>query len=128
MGGRGHQEIYHSLIDFLKKHGEVLTEFVGDSNLTYEGSKLPVDQIYKRDVELIDICDLVVAEVSTPSLGVGYEIAYAEAKGKPVICLYKPEEGKALSAMIEGNPNVKLFIYNDVSELEEIIAKSQTKT
>ncbi len=127
-GGRGHQEIYHSLIGFLKKQGEVLSEFVGDKDLNYRASNLSSGEIYERDVSLIDECDIVVAEVSTPSLGVGYEIAYAEAKGKPVICLYKPEEGKSLSGMIEGNPNVRLFIYNNVDEAEKIIEKSVTKT
>ncbi|MFZ2522129.1 MAG: nucleoside 2-deoxyribosyltransferase [Minisyncoccia bacterium] len=123
-GGWEHQEIYHSIIGLLKKQGEVLTEFVGDSTLTYKGSSLPTSEIYKRDVGLIDMSDIVVAEVSTPSLGVGYEIAYAESKGIPIICLYKPEEGKSLSGMIEGNPNVRLFRYNNVSEAEEIINKN----
>lgn len=114
------------MIEKLKEYGEVLTEFVGDSTLTYSGSNLPPDEIYKRDVSLIDQSDIVVAEVSTPSLGVGYEIAYAESKNIPVICLYRPEEGKALSGMIEGNPKVKLLRYKDIDEVEGIIAMSMT--
>ena len=47
--------------------------------------------------------DAVVAEVSTPSLGVGYELGIAEKLKIPVLCLYRPIKGKRLSAMINGN-------------------------
>lgn len=122
-GGRDDQKIYHAIINFLKERGEVLTEFVGDSTLTYKGSNLPSEEIYNRDVSLIDKSDIVVAEVSTPSLGVGYEVAYAEAKQVPVICLYRPQEDKTLSAMVAGNPYFKLFRYNNIEEVQQILEK-----
>lgn len=43
--------------------------------------------IYKRDVDWLLESDFVIAEVTQPSLGVGYELGFAEAKGKPVLCL-----------------------------------------
>lgn len=36
----------------------------------------------------------LVSEVTVPSLGVGYEIGRAVAMKKPVLCLYRPQEGK----------------------------------
>jgi hypothetical protein len=38
--------------------------------------------------------DVIVAEVSTPSLGVGYEIGKAEDMGKRILCLYKNKKIK----------------------------------
>ncbi|MEI7962017.1 MAG: nucleoside 2-deoxyribosyltransferase [archaeon] len=43
--------------------------------------------IFDRDVAWIKEADLVVAEVSMPSVGVGYEIGFAESLGKKIICL-----------------------------------------
>ena len=36
----------------------------------------------------------IVAEVTQPSLGVGYEIGRAVDMKKPILCLYRPQEGK----------------------------------
>ena len=59
-------------------------------------------------------CSVVVAEVTVPSLGVGYEIGRAVAMGKQVLCLYRPQEGRLLSAMIRGMDNeagLRVFDY-----------------
>lgn len=122
-GGREHQVFYRDIVEELKKYGEVLTEFVSDSNLTYRGSSLPSEEIYKLDVSLLNKCDIVVADVTVPSLGVGYEIAYAENIKKKIICLYKPDPSRELSAMIKGNPNLKLFEYNDSVEISSILER-----
>jgi hypothetical protein len=60
--------------------------------------------------------DLLVAEVSSPSLGVGYEIGKAENFGKSVLCLYRKREGRRLSAMIGGNPGLTIVNYDDTDE------------
>jgi hypothetical protein len=54
---------------------------------------------------------VVVAEVSTPSLGVGYELGIAEKLKIPVLCLYRPITGKRLSAMINGNEKFQCQAY-----------------
>ena len=36
----------------------------------------------------------IVAEVTQPSLGVGYEIGRAVAMGKRILCLYRPQQDK----------------------------------
>ena len=78
--GRGDQELYHQLIQGLQRYGQVLTEHVGDSSLTELGDRGSSDQgIYARDMGWLAEADLMVAEVSTPSLGVGYELGLAES-------------------------------------------------
>jgi len=70
--GRDDQELYQRLIQSLQYHGQVLTEHVGDSNLTQWGDEGPADQdIYERDMAWLADADVIVAEVSTASLGVG---------------------------------------------------------
>ncbi len=58
------------------------------------------DEIYQEDIALINKSDIVIADVTQASLGVGYELAYAEAHQKPVHCLYRTTPEKKLSAMI----------------------------
>jgi ABC-type cobalamin transport system ATPase subunit len=58
---------------------------------------------------------VVVAEVSTPSLGVGVEIAEAARLGKPIVALC--ERGAALSALVAGHPAVRVLTYADQADL-----------
>lgn len=120
-GGRDDKDLYLQLIQHLTRYGEVLTEHVGDEKLTDLGEDGPYDQwIYDRDMSWLHEADVMIAEVSTPSLGVGYEIGQAEALNKKILCLYRKRLGKRLSAMIDGNPNMKTVIYED---LKDAIAK-----
>ncbi len=64
--------------------------------------------VYQRDTAWIQACDAMIAEVSTPSHGVGYEIAYAIGLGKPILCLYR--QGARVSKMITGNTEPLLTV------------------
>ena len=67
--------------------------------------------------------DLVVAEVTNLSLGVGYEVGRAIEEGKYVVCLYRETGEKELSAMIEGSPKVKLIKYRDIKDAEKHLGR-----
>ena len=67
--------------------------------------------------------DIVIAEVTTPSLGVGYEIGRAIELGKRVVCMYRENNGKSVSAMIKGSTEIELFNYKGCPDAIEIIAK-----
>lgn len=119
--GRDDKEIYLEIIELLQNYGEILTEHVGAASLTQMGEQNTKDEfIYQRDMEWLISSDIVVDEVTNPSLGVGYELAKAEENKIPVICLYREQQGKRLSAMINGNNNFKVFIYKNVSEVSSI--------
>jgi uncharacterized membrane protein len=64
----------------------------------------------------------VVAEVTAVSMGVGYEIGRAVAAGKKVLCLFKPDSGKNLSAMIAGCADVEVAVYNNLNEAKNKIS------
>ncbi|MBU5678429.1 MAG: nucleoside 2-deoxyribosyltransferase [Candidatus Aenigmatarchaeota archaeon] len=131
-GGREYQEIYRKIISHLKIYGNVLTEHVSDKNITDLGEySIPDNEIYERDMKLLEEADLLVAEVSLPSLGVGYEIGIAEGMNKKIICLYDKNSEKRLSAMIAGNPKIKLIVYENLDELkrkiDEILEKMNSR-
>jgi 2'-deoxynucleoside 5'-phosphate N-hydrolase len=122
--GREDVAIYEKMIAWLKAFGEVLTEHVGDPALAEEGDDGLSDQcIHARDMEWLSECDLVVAEVSIPSLGVGYELGWAAALKKPVLCLYRIKDGPPLSAMIGGSPGIYTTTYSSLGEAERIMGE-----
>ena len=84
-GGREDLALYAALIARLRERSEVLTEFIGESTLEdIEAATMTDFDIYERDMALLHQADAVVAECSTPSLGVGYELGSAHALGLPV--------------------------------------------
>ena len=113
-GVRHDPETPQLLIDHLKGHGEVLTEHIGKVTEEFEAGISEVE-IFKRDVAWLEETDVVIAEVTGPSLGVGYEIGIAETLGKPILCLYEETE-KKISAMILGNEGLTLRGYRELSE------------
>jgi 2'-deoxynucleoside 5'-phosphate N-hydrolase len=121
-GGRIDAPVYQSLIEYLSTFGEVLTEHVGDISLSEKGDDGPDDRyIHDRDLAWLLACDLLVAEVSVPSLGVGYELGYAVALKKPVLCLYKSDSERPLSAMIAGNPGIQTAAYTSIDDAKRIL-------
>lgn len=118
-GGREDAELYQQFISYLKNYGEVLTEHVGDPLLTERGDDGPDDRyIHDRDVQWLKSADVLIAEVSTVSMGVGYEIGRAVEAGMPVVCLYQPAKNSNVSAMITGCPQLSLVAYDKVEELQ----------
>lgn len=120
-GGRADVEIYRQLIEHLKKQHQVLTEHIGDYSLSVKGEKqLPDQKIYQRDMEWLKQCDVVVAETSNPSLGVGYELAQAQFCNKPVLILHN--QRTQLSAMINGCEYYQdIFYYQDIDQAKQIL-------
>ena len=112
--------MYHEIVRLLREHGEVLTEHVADTALGVLGQDIGDQKIHDRDLEWLRISDYLVAEVTTPSLGVGYEIARATEWGKRVLCLHRPENGRSLSAMIAGCSAVTVREYRELAELKNI--------
>jgi len=120
--GRNDADIYLEIINHLKKYGEVLTEHVGNEQLSIKGEKgLSEKYIYDRDLEWLISSDVIIAEVTTPSLGVGYEIRFAVEHNKKILCLYKQQEGKKLSAMVLGCPQITNVNYDSITEAKKII-------
>ncbi|XP_072032576.1 5-hydroxymethyl-dUMP N-hydrolase-like [Amphiura filiformis] len=113
-GGRQDGDLYAKLIKQLQSYGTVLTEHVGDKNVLTDSEKGTMSEkdIHDRDVAWLTECDAVVAEVTQVSLGVGYEIGRAVAMNKKILCLYRPQPDKRLSAMIAGAYDDSFSVHN----------------
>ena len=119
-GGRGDAEIYAQIIELLQQFGEVLTEHIGQGNLDVMGeSTLSDNEIHDRDMDWLMESDIMVAEVTNPSLGVGYEIGRAIEANKQIICLYRELPNKRLSAMIGGSDQIKIIKYDNLDYIKK---------
>jgi nucleoside 2-deoxyribosyltransferase len=116
-GGRAFESAYQEFARFLLENGhEVPTAHLAESNVIALEKVIDPREVYDRDVCWIRACDALIAEVSAPSHGVGYEIGFALEHGKPVLCL--AQNGITVSKMITGNPHDALDVkcYQDVTE------------
>lgn len=120
-GGRNDKDIYFAIIKLLQNYGQVLTEHIGDMKLSVMGENKAEVDIFKRDLDWVKEADVIVSEVTTPSLGVGYELGKAEEFGKKVLCFYRPQEGRQLSAMITGNKNFNVKEYQNLQQVEQTL-------
>ena len=108
-GGRDDQPVYSAIVEALLADGhEVPTAILASPEVLDLETIVEAGDVYQRDVAWVQGCDAVVAEVSTPSHGVGYEIALALTLGKPVLCCYRT--GQPVSKMILGNNHPALVI------------------
>lgn len=116
-GGRSFEAVYQEFTQALlaDKH-EVPTAHLAGSNVMALEKVIEPREVYERDVAWIRACDALIAEVSVPSHGVGYEIGVALETGKQVLCL--AQEGITVSKMITGNPHpsLQMKFYRDVPE------------
>jgi len=115
-GGRDYARDYKKIISQLSIYGQVLTEHIAENKLDDQGEDISETDIFERDTEWLRESDIIVAEVTQPSLGVGYEIALGESLGKRIVCLFKQQSGN-LSAMIKGNRKLEVLEYISIDEL-----------
>lgn len=125
-GGREDLELYRRLEEGLRQAGwDVISGDVSSPEVTDQGCDLDDDEVWERDLERLQTIarrgGILVAEVSRPSLGVGYEIATARWKfHMQVAVLWRSRWSQRCSAMIAGDPDVVVIRYED-SDVESAI-------
>lgn len=126
-GGRADAALYKKMIEHIQKSHTVLTEHVGNVSLSKIETHLnahtdteeaisAASAIYAQDTGWLKESDIVIAECTTPSLGVGYELAFAEKCGIPVHIFYNPQRAR-LSAMLLGDAYFHIHPYTSESDL-----------
>lgn len=126
-GGRDHAAAYEEIVDIMKQQGlHILSEAFANQTITASsglGMKhgMSAADIWTWDLDWVREADCIIAEVTQPSLGVGYEIAKAHEWEKPVLALYRPSPDRKLSSMIAGSPNVTVFEYHEVADTKTAI-------
>lgn len=116
-GGRQKLDAYKILIKKLNEYGNVLNAQVADDSI-FDDEKNSLDSDIFEDLEAkMNEADLIFAEVTVPSLGVGYELGYADSHGKKIICIYDENITEKVTTMLRGNVRLKLIPYKDINEI-----------
>ncbi len=103
--------------NFLEKKGELLSKDLRLKNFKPSGEKMNDKDILDRSLNLIKECDVFIADVSFPSLGVGYQINFAKNLNKKIICLYEVQVKQELSPIINRDNYIHLIKYKDLEEM-----------
>lgn len=115
-GGRRDVPLYRRIVAALEAEGHRVLAGNVIADIGDEGEPLEPAAIFSRDLRWIDEADVLVAEVSMPSTGVGYEIAAARYRNRmPVIALYRPAHTRRCTAMVAGDEAIRLIEYSDDS-------------
>ena len=116
-GGREKIETYKVIIEALEKYGEVYDKEIIDEDILEKEKFQSDEEIFKKLENHLKNIDIVFAEVTVPSLGVGYELGFADQLGKKVIAIYDMNVVSKVSTMIRGNKRIKLIGYHNISEI-----------
>ena len=116
-GGRQKIETYKKIINALEKYGDVLDKQIIDEDVIKKEAFQNDEDIFTDLEGLLKSADIVFAEVTVPSLGVGYELALADQLGKKIIAIYDLNMINKVSTMIRGNKRINLIGYHDISEI-----------
>src|SRR3989338_6403490 len=123
-GKRDNLNVGKKIVKVLKKiNFNVLSEHIIRDDAWEYDSQVSMQHVLERDMRWIDRSSCLIAQVSSPSLGVGYEIAYALNLKKPVLCIIKKEAENRLSKIIRGNTSsyIRVVSYKNIKEIETII-------
>jgi len=130
-GDRGGVRAGRAICERLLRHGhEVLTMHLLADDVDAAESQLREDEVYRRDLEWLTRCDVLVAEASGSSYGVGFEVGYvlgaARASGQRVVLVYDVARRHAISRLIIGNCDeaCTTFGYASIDELVAFIDRS----
>ena len=113
-GGREYEAVYQAITQALLEDGHTVpTAHLATAEVVALEKIVAPQEVYARDVAWMRACDVLIAEVSVPSHGVGYEIGFALGLRRPVLCVY--QEGRSVSKMITGNsdPLLRVRVYDD---------------
>ena len=123
-GGREFEDAYQQIVAALMADGhEIPTSHLTRSDVMDNERELMPQDVYERDTDWIKNCDVLIAEVSAPSHGVGYEIGFALNIRKPVLCLHQHD--RRVSKMICGNTDPLLSVL-PYATVKEAISQART--
>jgi nucleoside 2-deoxyribosyltransferase len=127
-GDRGAVAGLRSLVASLEAAGHtILTKHLLDDNVEGAESTLTERAVYERDIEWLEACDILIADASGSSFGVGFEVGYvlgrSDRTDQRVVLLYRADRRDQISRLIVGNahPRCRVLSYEDGSELLRVV-------
>ena len=121
-GGRRNEAVYQAMVAAMEAAGhDVPTAVLARPEVMELEVVTEPEDVFTRDFGWLKSSQALVAEVSTPSHGVGYEICTGLGMGIPVLCCYR--RGETVSKMILGNssPGLQIKEYEDEAEAVKIV-------
>ena len=119
-GGRIDAALYRRMIEYMQQNHVVLTEHIGSPDLNVKEQGKRDVEIYDQDTAWLRESDILIGECTCPSLGVGYELAYAEKIGKPCHIFYDRTKTN-LSAMLTGNQYFHIHPYEKEADIYPLL-------
>jgi 2'-deoxynucleoside 5'-phosphate N-hydrolase len=127
-GERGGVLAGRAICQRLQAHGhDVLTTHLLAADVDRTESALTEEQVYRRDLEWLSQCDVLVAEASGSSYGVGFEVGYVIGRAREtrqrVVLVYDAARRHAVSRLITGNCDdaCATFAYDSLEDLVSFI-------
>jgi len=127
-GDRGGVAAGRAICDRLQALGHtVLTTHLLADDANEREAALTEQDVYCRDLEWLTNCDVLVAEASGSSYGVGFEVGYvlarARSSGQRVVLLYDASRRDSVSRLIAGNCDdaCETMAYQSIDELVRFI-------
>jgi nucleoside 2-deoxyribosyltransferase len=118
--GREFEAVYQTIVRALAEDNHIVpTAHLAESGVSAREAIIDPHEVYARDIAWLRTCDVLIAEVSMPSHGVGYEIGFSLGLGKPVLALY--QQGCRVSKMISGNPDPNLSVKSYETSQEAVV-------
>jgi hypothetical protein len=123
-GDRGAVNALRELAAELESAGHViLTRHLLDDGVDAAEAALSERQVYERDIQWLTAADVLIADASGSSFGVGFEVGWvladAERTNRRVLLLYRADRRDQISRLIVGNahPRCTRVAYADADYL-----------
>jgi nucleoside 2-deoxyribosyltransferase-like protein len=130
-GDRGGVLAGRAICERLEHHGHnVLTKHLLADDVEVAESQIAEHEVFRRDMEWLTACDVLVAEASGSSYGVGFEVGYvlgrARTSGQRVVLLYDAARHAKVSRLITGNHDAACttFGYRSIEELTAFVDRA----
>jgi nucleoside 2-deoxyribosyltransferase len=127
-GDRGAIAALRSLVAALESAGHtILTKHLLEDEVEGAESALTERAVYERDIAWLEACDVLIADASGSSFGVGFEVGYVLARSdrtpQRVVLLYRADRRERISRLIVGNahPRCRTIPYTDTDELIRVV-------
>jgi len=101
----------------------VLTGHLLDDGVERAESALTERDVFERDMDWLAAADLLIAEASGSSYGVGFEVGFvlgrSDVTAQRVLLIYEAARRPVVSRLITGNvhPNCTTYPYEDTEDL-----------
>ena len=128
-GDRGAVGVARALADALEAMGHtVLTRHLLEDGVETAEALLTERAVFERDLEWLTAADILIAEASGSSYGVGFEVGYvlgrADVTGQRVLLLYDAARRGFVSRLISGNAHshCTTYPYRDAEDLLRFVS------